>query len=742
MKKLIKWVVGLVIALALLMVLAVFLLPVFFDPNEHKPQIQQMAADSIGREVVLNGPIEWSVFPWLAINLNDVSVSNAPGFKGDYIAEVEQVAVRVKLLPLLRQQIQIGQVELQQPNINLQVARSGSNNWQSIMDQLADGEDSTADSNAAINLEIEGININSGVLSYTDSAADLELQLTALNFTSAAIKSDVPTPMSVKAKLSLAAQQLDGQLQAAWQAEDVVNGGGMKMTFSQLKFKGHSAAVPLSFDTSGQVELDLAQDTLTVESLQLAYGVMQINTPVNGKQLSGNMALSGALKIAEFSLAELFAQMGSPLVNQADNDLSGNMKWSLIGDRLQLQSIAMQLDDSGISGDVDIKKLSQLNGQFNLNVDSLNLDHYLPSAEAASTSSDSSSSTALDLGKMNGQINMQKLVAAGVTLTDITLNIRTDGKNLTVEPLKAGFYQGLLNTRLKLQPDNRTEKLHITHQMQDFQAGGLLTDLIGSEYLTGLGQLNADIKVDQPFSARPLQSANGSVSYTLTDGDIVGIDVFQILQQSLSLLNKTDAQQANSELKTAFGLMEIKADINNGVLKTNKLVLNSPYFDLNGAVEIDLDQQTIKGTIKPMLTNIPQGVLNKNFEKLIDVRIPVKLSGQLLEPNISIDLAALVLATQQAKIDEKKAELKEDLFDAILGSKKESTQAKDNTAAEGEAAEGDAAEPELTDREKKRAEKDQLKRDLLEGLFKSKKKPKEAQEEQAEPTDEGDGGGN
>jgi len=414
--------------------------------------------------------------------------------------------------------------------------------------------------------------------------------------------------------------------------------------------------------------------------------------------------------------------------------LSGQMQWSLVGDRLQLDNIDMNLDDSAIKGQVDIKQLSQLKGQFDLNIDQLNLDLYLPNDEAASTTSTSGDSAAMDMGQMSGQIKMNKLIAAGVNLEDITLKIRTQGKNLTIEPLQAGFYQGLIKTELQLQPENRTEKLKLTHSMQDFQAGSLLTDLMGTDYLTGLGQLNADVKIDEPFAERPFKTANGSVSYRLTDGDIVGIDIFQIMQQSLSLLNKTEAAQSNAELKTAFGLMEIQADINQGILTTNTLKLTSPYFDLKGHVEINLDQQTIKGTIQPMLTNIPEGVLDKNFEKLINLRIPVSLKGSLLEPEISIDVAKLIVATQQEKIDQKKEELKNDLFDKLLGNdKKDKKQKQDNKSNEPSNPEvviQGEQQPELTEKQKKRAEKDKMKRDLLEGLFKSKKgKDEEAEEE-------------
>lgn len=728
MKKLIKWLLGLVAFLALLLVLAIIILPWVFDPNDHKERIQQMAAEQIGRDVRLNGPIEWSVFPVLAINLQDVTVANEPGFKGDHLATVQQVAVRVQLWPLLKRQIKVGQVELKQPNIQLQVARSGLNNWQSMLDHLASKPPAETDTASGSELEIRGIEMTDGQLRYVDATADLAVNLNELNFNSAAIKANTPTAMSLAGNMVVEGSDLQGQIEASWQATGLTGDADVELDFNRFSLVGTAGKVPLQIETQGQ--LNLAQDSLNLDPLSLSYANLRLNTPVHGQQITGDMTLSGQLNMPAFALDELLATLGSPLENQADNELGGAMQWQLHKDRLRLQNINMQLDESKLTGEVDIRQLSQLQGQFKLQLDQLDLDRYLPSSEGGSGAS--SDNATMDLGRMNGQISMGQLKAAGVHLSDITLNISTQGPNIVVEPLNAGFYQGLIKTELRLQPEQSREKLRITHQMRDFQAGGLLADLMGTEYLTGLGQLDADLRIDDPFSERPLQSAQGTISYQLTDGDLVGIDVFEIIQRSLSLLNKTEAAQANEELSTAFGLMDIQADITNGILQTKQLRLTSPYFDVKGEVTIDLDQQTIKGTIKPMLTNIPQDVLDKNLAKLINVRIPVSLSGNLLEPAVKVDVAQLLLETQKAKIDEKKDELKEDLFDALLGSKKEDKKKnQSNTSGEG------GTEPaEMTEQERKRAEKDRQKRELLEGLFNSiQDKDKKKNQD-----DDGDGG--
>ncbi|GAA4816593.1 hypothetical protein GCM10011365_00290 [Marinicella pacifica] len=743
MRKLFKWLIGLIVIVALLLVLAVLLLPVFFDPNDHKPEIQQAVQNQIGREVSLNGPIGWSVFPWVAIELNDVTVVNEQGFSGNSLADIGTLSARVKLLPLLKKDIQVDTVELKQPNIHLQVAKSGRTNWQSILDHLAGGEDkSESDKLSNININIEGIMVSDGSLNYRDSAAGSTLQLSDLNFSSTAITANKPADMSLTAQLEMVESKLSADLSTDFVVNHLLSDQAMVVDIESLALAGEMDGIPLKVRTQKGGQLDLGQDRLNIPEINIEYANISLKTPLTGTNISSQRALySGQVTISSFNVDEFLQQLGGGLDNKAGNQLSASTDWSMQGQALTLNNIKAQLDDSALTGQVSISDLERLTGDFNLHLNHINLDDYLPQTESESTAQDSN--TAVDFGHLNGEITIDRLTAMGTSLDTIKLHMTTRGSELSLRPLTAVFYQGLLKTELTLAPDKATDKLVIKHRMQDVQAGPLITDIIGEEFLSGLGQLQADIRIDQPFAAEPLRTANGHVSYHLSDGEIQGIDVVQMVQKALSLLNKTEAAEANQALETEFGSMALEADVVNGVLKTSQLSLQSPYFNLIGDVEINLVEQSIKGTIQPMLTNIPEGVLDSRFERLLNHRIPVSLSGSMLSPKIGIDVKQLLINTQKEKIDAKKEELKQDLFDSLLGNDKKSEEKptqSDEPAAEDDRDQKaeDSAEKE-TQEAPKEDSKDRLKRELLEGLFKKSKKepdpePDPEPEPQPEPT--------
>ena len=86
MKRTLRILLAVLGVLVALIVVAVIALPLIFDPNDYKPQINAAIERQIGREVNISGDIGLSVFPWLGLELGRVEVANAEGF-GDKFAQ-------------------------------------------------------------------------------------------------------------------------------------------------------------------------------------------------------------------------------------------------------------------------------------------------------------------------------------------------------------------------------------------------------------------------------------------------------------------------------------------------------------------------------------------------------------------------------------------------------------------------------------------------------------------------------
>jgi AsmA protein len=679
MKKLLKWMIKITVSLIVLIVIAAVVLPLVIDPNDYKDTIENKIQENIGRSAHLDGDIEWKVFPWLALGFNDVKIDNQKGFEGESLAVVNTLSARVKLLPLLTKKIEVGQVILDDAEFNLQVNKNGHSNWKSILDHLQ-SEDSTASnsetsSNAKLN--IAGIKLNNITVNYTDLQAKTQAKISKLNLTTSEISAINPIDIKAYLHVAVADTGLDVDMTTQVTAKNLLGDTGVIIDIDDFSVKGQSSSdneLPIDVSLNEGGVVDLSKDVLNIPSIVMTLGEAELLTNLSGKNITqNNSMLSGSFKLNKMNLNEFLKKLTGAYFVTTDtfDDFQSSGSWVMQGQALKLSKLQINYADTTVTGQANITNLDKLKGQFNLNINKFNVDDFLGTEETAQSTDTSGSNVTppdINFGQLKGMVNIAELTASGTKVQNLSITVNTNGSKMALEPIKADFYQGLLVSAIKIDTKATKEKVIVEHKMNKVQAGPLLTDLAGSELLTGLGNFDANINIDKPFSDVPLKSAHGNISYTLSDGAIYGVDVFGMMQKGLSLLYPEVKEEAgDGEKKTTFALMEMDADINEGILTSNKLNIESPYLKIKGNLTIDLVKMTIKGTIEPELLDIPEQLVSEKYKKLIGLPIPVSLSGSLLEPNVSIDAKKLILSTQKKKINKEKDKLKKKLLDGLFG---------------------------------------------------------------------------
>ena len=69
------------LALVLVVVIAAVLVAtLYFDPNDFKDELADSVHKHTGRTMEISGNIELSFFPWLGIDVGRLDLGNAPGF--------------------------------------------------------------------------------------------------------------------------------------------------------------------------------------------------------------------------------------------------------------------------------------------------------------------------------------------------------------------------------------------------------------------------------------------------------------------------------------------------------------------------------------------------------------------------------------------------------------------------------------------------------------------------------------
>ncbi len=123
-----KLLIGLGVLFTLLVV-AILVLPSLVPASVYKTKIEQQISDSLGRKVTISGDVKLSVFPTLSANANVVTIDNADNFSQRPFATMESLKAKVKLMPLLKKQVEITEFILIKPKFSLEKLKTGETNW-------------------------------------------------------------------------------------------------------------------------------------------------------------------------------------------------------------------------------------------------------------------------------------------------------------------------------------------------------------------------------------------------------------------------------------------------------------------------------------------------------------------------------------------------------------------------------------------------------------------------------------
>jgi AsmA protein len=132
-----RWIVitaGLIVGF---LVLAAVLAFTFIRPRHLADLAVVQVRSQTGRQLDFGGELSLSVFPWLGVEAANVTLGNAPGFGPEPMVHVAEVEVRVKLLPLLHGDVEIGHVVLEGVDLNLARNAKGTANWDDLMSRAS-----------------------------------------------------------------------------------------------------------------------------------------------------------------------------------------------------------------------------------------------------------------------------------------------------------------------------------------------------------------------------------------------------------------------------------------------------------------------------------------------------------------------------------------------------------------------------------------------------------------------------
>ena len=460
-----KWVklaLGSLAVFALILLVVGMLVAAFFDPNDYKGVAADAFTARTGRKLAVDQDLKLSFFPWLAVETGGVTIGNAPGFGGDAadkppFATIERVAARVKLLPLLHSQFEIGTVELEGVKLNLARDAKLRGNWQDLLDaaKAPPAEPAAAGEPAAPSgqsFALEGVKIKGGTLLWYENTSELRYTVDDLDLSTGAIGSGEPVALTASLQFRDEVAKLTATLSASATAAVDAN-GGVTAKNVDLNVALHPAgnAKPRALSAKAEsVVFDRSAQTLAVTGLATETAGVRASWSLAGKSLLDAPAVEGRVSVAGAPIATLLGelQMSPPKGVQAKDlgNLTLETKFAYRADTQEVRVSDFRAEALGMkaSGDATLKG-SELTGD-------VTIPEFTP-GDAALSVLRASSPAGVDLGAL-GKIAVAtkfdaNLSTGRASLTGLkvaALGATVTGNVDVVPSSKGAQYRGSLST--------------------------------------------------------------------------------------------------------------------------------------------------------------------------------------------------------------------------------------------------------------------------------------------------------
>jgi AsmA protein len=639
------------LGLLLIIVALGFALTHLFDPNDYKDEIRQLARDKAHVELTLNGDIGWSLFPWLGLELHEASIATLNNPKVPF-ADLQMLGLSVRVLPLLRREVQMSDVRVEGLNLTLTRDANGHGNWEDIGKPLpepsvagnpasspAEAPGSAAapaqaqTSERSVKLDIDSLTVNNARVLYTDEKAGQSYGAESIQLSTGPVHEGANIPLKASAFLSASQPNLKARTELTGELR--FDRKLKRYNLEDMRLSGETSGEPLAgktltFVAQGQVLVDLGANVASWSGLKVSANQLRALGELNLRDLDKAPQVSGGLSIAQFDLRTFLDGIGHPLPATADP--AAFKKLELVTrlegspNSLALEDLAVKLDDSSFSGRVAVEDFAKQALRIRLKGDTFNADRYLPAkseqAKGASaarqaevkqqeaTAVAGAGSTPLPNAPTQVAWSTDKLLPVDrlraldlqadlgfgaltldkLPISDAQLNASGQGGLLTLQTLRGSLYNGTFEAKGTVDVRPAVPQLGINTKINRVPVEHFIKGESPDQQppVKGLLTLNSDLTATGNSQKALVDTLNGNASFSINDGVLVNANLEQQLCQAIATLNRKQLSGEPRGKDTPFQELRGSLVIRNGVASNPDLKARIPGLTVNGHGDLDL----------------------------------------------------------------------------------------------------------------------------------------------------------
>jgi AsmA protein len=596
------------------------------------------------------------------------------------MAKIGGAELQVSILPLLLGKVEIGKARLSGLELNLARDARGRNNWQDLGGGGAPtgGAAQTSGGGGSKNLDlgVDSLEIDDARVTWNDASTGSKWELT--NFGLDATGFGVGKKFPLKMRFALAGADVAVKVDASTDATLTLASDEYRLDKLVTKISGSGKGWPGGQgDATLKIDsLDASLDKETLDLNGLSLSVLGITTTgsLKGTKLMSNLALSGAVDIQQFNPQDVLGAL-KVKVETADSKVlrsaSAKANFSYTSAEMGLRDMQLKLDDSTLKGNVGLegKKLV-----YDLAVDDINVDRYLPPSGKADAPKNEGSLDAVDLPldalrelNAQGSLKFGKAKFSGLTVSDAAFGLTAANGMLKLTPT-ASLYGGKYGGDIGINVEKSDAKMTIAQHVDAVNLDPLGKDLLGAQYFTGIGDVKLDLVATGSNLGQMRKGVDGAVSFDVKNGSLEGVDLWYELRRVRAVLDKSEAPpRPPGPRRTTFSSLAASGDVKDALLTNKDLKGVLDFMTITGSGTINLIDQKIDLDLKATMVDGPKLQSDPLMAKYAGQSLPLHATGTMTEPSVVPDVSAIAKQRANKELDEQKEKAKSKLNDKLKG---------------------------------------------------------------------------
>jgi AsmA protein len=420
-----------------------------------------------------------------------------------------------------------------------------------------------------------------------------------------------------------------------------------------------NSPVTLALNADSTVNLDT--ESLTARNVSLTGLGVNLDGTLTLNDYGSDMNYSGQVSLPAVDLRSLLQQLNQEVPLTMDNTvfqtLAVNSDFSGTTDSLNLSSLDLTLDDSRFTGELALAGITTStttpDTKFNLDVTAINLDRYL-APESENLESNDIGNTELPIDTLrtlnvDGNINVGQLTYSGLNLQNLSLAINAGEGLLALAPITAELYQGSYSGDIRLSVSNDIPVASVDTSLTAINLAPLLQDFMDASYVSGTGNISLSLTGRGTDTATIKRNLNGTGALGLQDGVLQGVDVGSVLEQVERMIREQRPGTIARGQETPFETFSANINVENGIVSTNDLLIESSGFDVSGSgTLVNLTNDSMAFNLIASVDETP--AIDEQDYDIGGYNLPIACNGLVSSPTCLPDIQAIIAGAIRSAI--------------------------------------------------------------------------------------------